>query len=313
MRVIVTGANGFLGANIVAACLEAGVAVAAVDLTFDNPAYEQFASENLQLIESNCVDMPGFAADALIHAAFITATPEERDETPEANLRANIEPLLSVMEYARRHGIGRELYVSSAAVHRCRRESVIGESLPQRPLGAYGVAKSLMEQWVETMRSAHGRDCLCVRPGSIYGPYEYRRATRPRLSNVAQMMISAMTRGEIVVDQPAERSEWTYAPDIGRALVALLKADSLNYALYQVASGDVISNLELAQRIASLMDGVLVRIAELEAQPVARSSRSRILEASRLAQDVGFSDWTKMSELTLRRTLEGISLRAADA
>lgn len=313
MRVIVTGANGFLGSNIVAACLEAGFAVAAVDQTFDNPACAQFASENLQLIESNCVDMPGFAADALIHAAFITATPEERDETPESNLRANIEPLLSVMEYARRHGIGREIYVSSAAVHRCSSESVIGESLPQRPLGAYGVAKSLMEQLVETMRSAHGRDCLCVRPGSIYGPYEYRRATRPRLSNVALMMISALTRGEIVVDQPDERGEWTYAPDIGRALVALLKADTLHYALYQVASGDVISNLDLAQRIASLMDGVTMRISESQAQQVTQRKEPRILDTSRLAQDVGFSDWTEMSEMTLRRTLDSISRHVTDA
>lgn len=313
MRVIVTGANGFLGANIVAACLDAGLAVAALDLTFDNPAYAQFAGENLQLIESNCVDMPAIAADALIHAAFITATPEERDEFPESNLRANIEPMLSVMEYARRHGIGREIYVSSAAVHRCTPESVIGESLPQRPLGVHGVAKSLMEQLVETMRSVHGRDCLCVRPGSIYGPYEYRRSTRPRLSNVALMMKSALTQGEIYVERPDERSEWTFAPDIGRALIALLKADSLNYALYQVASGDVIANLDLAQRIASVMDGVTVRTSESQAQQAAQPKESRILDTSRLKQDVGFSDWTKMSELTLRRTLESISASAADA
>ena len=313
MRVIVTGANGFLGANIVAACLEAGMAVAAVDLTFDNRAYAQFASEHLQLIESNCVDMPAIAAGALIHAAFITATPEERGETPESNLRANVEPLFSVMEYARRHGIGREIYISSAAVHRCSPESVIGESLPQRPLGAYGVAKTLMEQWVDSMRRAHGRDCMCVRPGSIYGPHEYRRSTRPRLSSVALMMQRALTQGEIMVDRPSERNEWTYAPDIGRALIALLKADSLNYALYQVASGEMIRNIDLAQRIASLMDGVTVRIAEPEAEQLAQATRSRILDSRRLTEDVGFSDWTKMSELTLRRTFESISLGIADA
>ncbi len=312
-RIIVTGANGFLGANIVGACLDAGFDVAAIDLKFDNRAYAQFGSDNLQLIESNCVDMPAIAADALIHAAFITATPEDRDETPEANLRANIEPLLAVMEYARRHGIGREIYISSAAVHEFTPQSEIGESLPQRPLGVYGVAKTLMEQLVETMRIVHERDCLCVRPGSIYGPYEYRRSTRPRLSEVALMMISALTRGEIVVDQPDERREWTYAPDIGRALVALLKADSLNYALYQVASGEQISNLELAQKIASLVDGVIARIAAQEAGQAPPPSRSRVLDTSRLAQDVGFSDWTKMSELTLRPTLDSISPSIADA
>ena len=313
MRVIVTGANGFLGCNIVGSCLDAGFDVAAVDLKFDNRAYARSVAENLQLIASNCLDMPAIAADALIHAAFITATPEERDETPEANLRANIEPLLAVMEYARRHRIGREIYISSAAVHRCTPQSALGESLAQRPLGVYGVAKTLMEQMVETMRFVHGRDCLCARPGGIYGPFEYRRSTRPRLSDVALMMQSAMTKGEILVERPDERREWTYAPDIGRALIALLKTGSLNHALYQVASGELISNLDLARKIANLMDGVIPRIAAPEPQPLAPSSRSRILDTSRLAQDVAFSDWTKMSELTLRPTLDSISLSIADA
>lgn len=311
-RIIVTGANGFLGSNIVAACLEAGCAVDAVDLGFDNPAYTQLSGENLQLITSDCVNMPPAAADALIHAAFITATPEERGESPAANLRANIEPLLEVMEYVRRQGIGRSIFVSSAAVHRCTPESVICESLPQRPLGAYGVAKTLMEQLVETMRRVHGRDSLCMRPGSIYGPHEFRRSTRPRLSNVALMMQSALTQGEIIVDRPDERNEWTYAPDIGRALVALLKADSLNYALYQVGSGEQISNLQLAQKIASLLDGVTVRVAT-PAEPTARPNRSRILDTRRLAQDVGFRNWTKMSVGTLKLTLDSISRSIADA
>ena len=77
-RVIVSGANGFVGANIVAACLEAGISVSAVDLGFDNPAYSAFSGENLQLIKADCAELPPLAADALIHAAFITATPEER-------------------------------------------------------------------------------------------------------------------------------------------------------------------------------------------------------------------------------------------
>ena len=115
-RVIVTGANGFVGSNIVAAFLDAGFEVAAVDLNFDNPAYAKSAGENLRLIESDCVNMPPVAADALIHAAFVTATPEERGESPELNLRANIEPTLAVLEYAQRQRIARSIYVSSAAV-----------------------------------------------------------------------------------------------------------------------------------------------------------------------------------------------------
>lgn len=312
-RIIVTGANGFLGVNIAAACLAAGYAVASVDSRFDNPAYSALPRENLRLIESDCLDMPAIHARGLIHAAFITATPEERGETAEANLRANIEPMLSVMEYARSLGVERAIFVSSAAVHSRASETMIRESLPPQPLGFYGVAKSLMEQLVETLRTADGRDCLCVRPGAIYGPYEYRRSTRPKLSRVALMMESALTRGEIVVERPHERSEWTFAPDIGRALIALLEAPSLNHALYQVASGETIANLALARKIASLLGGVKVRVAPSDQEQAAQASPPRMLDASRLARDAGFRDWTAMSAATLRPALDSLSRRFADA
>ncbi len=312
-RVIITGANGFLGSNIVAACLDAGFDVAAVDLHFDNPAYARPTGDNLRLIESNCVDMPPLVADALIHAAFVTATPEERGESPEQNLRANIEPTLAVLEYAQRQGIARSIYVSSAAVHRGRTDAILYESLAPRPLGVYGVAKTLMEQTVDTMRQVHGRDCLCVRPGSIYGPFEFSRSTRPRLSAIARMIQSALSAGEIVVDQPQGRIEWTFAPDIGRALVALLESDTLNFALYQLASGEHVSNLAVARMIQGFMPGLSVRVSPPEAESAQADVLPRTLHTARLRRDTGFRSWTKMSGATLKHTHDSIAQVIDDA
>ena len=312
-RVIITGANGFLGSNIVAACLDAGFGVIAVDLYFDNPAYVKPRGDNLRLIESDCVNMPPVAADALIHAAFVTATPEERGESPEQNLRANIEPTLAVLEYAQRQGIARSIYVSSAAVHRARTDATLYESLAPRPLGVYGVAKTLMEQTVETMREVHGRDCLCVRPGSIYGPFEFSRATRPRLSAIARMILSALTTGEVIVDRPQEQSEWTFAPDIGRALVALLESDRLNYALYQLASSEHVSNLAVARMIQGFRPSLSLRLSPPEAGSTQAEVRPRTLDTARLRQDTGFRSWTKMSPATLKRAYDSIAQALGDA
>lgn len=312
-RVIITGANGFVGSNIVAACLDAGFDVAAVDLSFDNPAYAQPASDCLRLIESDCANMPPVAADALIHAAFVTATPEERGESPEQNLRANIEPTLAVLEYAQRHGIARSIYVSSAAVLRGRPETDLYESLAPRPLGVYGVAKTLMEQTIETMRQVYGRDCLCVRPGSIYGPFEFSRSTRPRLSAIARMIRSALSAGEIIVDRPQERIEWTFAPDIGRALVALLKSDTLNHALYQLASGEHVSNLAVARMIQSFLPGLSLRVSPPDAGSAQAQIQPRIMDTARLRQDTGFRSWTKMSGATLKHTYDSIAQANRDA
>lgn len=312
-RVIVSGANGFLGCNIVAACLEAGFAVDALDLSFDNPAYDKSSRDNLRLIESDCVDMPPIAADAMIHAAFITATPAERGESPESNLRANIEPLLAALEYAQAQSLSRAIYVSSAAVHGGRPDRVIHESLAQRPLGVYGVAKTLMEHTVETMRRVHGRDCLCARPGSVYGPFEFRRSTRPKVSAVARMIHSALTRREILVERPQEAIEWTYAPDIGRALVALLMADRLNHALYQLSSGEILTNLQVARMVQSLLPAVSLRIEPPASESDQADIQPRILDTARLKRDTAFGDWTKMSATTIQATLESIARAIGDA
>ncbi len=312
-RVLVTGANGFVGCNIVAAFLEAGWAVVAVDQAFDNPAYENTPADGLRCIAADCADMPPLGLDALVHAAAVTATPQERAESPEANLRANLDSMLSVMEYAGRQGIGRAVFISSAAALGPATATVIDETRPPQPPTVYGLAKAIMEGTVATMRRAHARDFLCARLGSVYGPFEFRRATRPRLSLVAQMIHAALTQGEIRVQQPEAQRQWTYAPDIGRALVALLNAAALNHALYQVVSGERLSDLKVARMIAGLADGVAVKIDEAGAGTELASSSPARLSNGRLRNDVGFSDWTAMSELTLAPTLKSIRARIADA
>ena len=156
--------------------------------------------------------------------------PGSRGETPEANLRANIEPLLSVLEYVGQQAINRAIFLSSDAVFRFTPATLIHESRPQQPHGVYGIAKTLLEQTVSTMRQEYGRDVVCARLGAIYGPFEFPRSSRPKLSRVGQMLQESLTRGQITVQRPDERREWTFAPDIGRALIALLEADSLNHA-----------------------------------------------------------------------------------
>ena len=311
-RVIVTGADGFVGSNIVASFLQAGWFVYALDLAYRNPAFAAQSTRNLRLIGSDCAVLPSLEADALIHAAAITATPVERGETPEANLRANIEPMLSVMEYANRQGIGRSVYISSTAALGITPTTLIDETRSPRPGAVYGLAKAIMESAIEAMRRGYARDFLCARLGAIYGPCEFARPTRPKLSLAARMILAALTRKEIIVRRPDERRQWTYAPDIGRALIALVEAEKPKHGLYNLACDARLSNLEVAAQIAEVLNGVSVRVAEEDA-PGPPASQFGWLDNSRLRRDIGFSDWRPMSERTLEPTLQSIRTRISDA
>ncbi|MGB1288985.1 MAG: NAD-dependent epimerase/dehydratase family protein, partial [Aggregatilineales bacterium] len=252
-RVIVTGANGFVGRNLVNVLIERGMFVYAVDLQFDTPHMSSWAEDMMTYIDSSCEDLPALDADALIHAAFITASPEARNESPEANLRANLDPTLAMMTYADHHNIKRSIFVSSTAVYRSSPDAVLDETVSPTPLGTYSVAKTLMEHMTDTLKTLHGRDICTVRLGNIYGQHEYKRESRPYLSIIGQMLYSALNDHEIILQYPAEIREWTYATDIGKAIYALLTTDTLNHALYNLAAGQRKSNLEIAKLIQTII------------------------------------------------------------
>lgn len=295
-RVIITGANGFVGSNIVSVMIEQGWFVYAVDVAWDNPVVQTWDTARVELLTSTCADLTPLSADALIHGAFITASPETRNETPEANIRANLEPMLGMMAYAHQNNISRSIYLSSSGVYRSTPDELITEDRPQTPLGVYAVAKTMMEHLVETMRTVYGRDMICVRLGNIYGNNEYQRPSRPYLSVVGQMIHMATSDGRIVVCHPTEVREWTFATDIGNAIHALLTAPSLSYALYHVASGERHSNLSIAQLIQQLIETVTIHVEDDPTRQTKPLTRLGTLDNSRLFNDTGFNHWTAMTD-----------------
>lgn len=303
-RVIVTGANGFVGSNIVPALIEEGWFVYAVDLSWDNPSVQMWDSDRVELITSTCNDLKPLSADALVHGAFITASPEARNESPEANIRANIYPLLAMMEYVQTNNVKRSIFLSSSGVYRSMPDELINEDYPQTPLGVYAVAKTMMEHLVETMRTVYDRDMICVRLGNIFGQNEYQRASRPYLSVVGRMFHMASTVEQIDVYSPEETREWTFAHDIGQAIHALLDTQTLNHALYHVASGYRASNLEIAKHIQQMFTDSTIKVHDDSNRDLPHLTRLGTLDNTRLKQDTGFDNWTSIEKGTWALAVE---------
>ena len=95
--------------------------------------------------------------------------------------------------------------------------------------------------------------------------------------------------------------------------MALLESDTLNYALYQLASGEHVSNLAIARMIQGFMPGLSLRVSPPEAGSPQEDVLPRTLHTARLRQDVGFRSWTKLSPVTLKRTYDSIAQAIGDA
>ncbi len=297
--VLVTGAGGFVCSGITQTLLHDGWKVIAVDRQFDATLQATWTKQwgnNVAFVQADSINLPPIKVDAVVHGAAITASPEDLGQTAEANFRANLDPLIAVLEWAERQKVSRLLSISSSAVYAETSQGPVSEILPTSPKGLYAVAKQTMESLIATLRTEYARDIATIRLSNIYGLDEQPRSTRPRVSLVGRMVQEAVHSPKLTVfsDDPAR--DWTFVPDIGSAVVSLLSCKTLNHALYNVASEQVRSPIEIATIIKSLIPEISLDIHEGTNPNLPVLTRRGYLSHQRLQADTGFKDWTPFEE-----------------
>ena len=293
--VAITGAGGFVCRHITEALLEAGCRVVAIDRAFDDNLRNQWVTryhQQLDIVESDLGNLPHIGADFLIHGAAITASPEERSETPITNFRANLDPMLDILEWAALHDVRRTFLLSSSAVYRETPSGEVGETLPTTPLGLYAVAKATMEALAETYRTFHQKDVVALRLSFIYGLHESPRPSRPHISIIGRMVEQAFEKGSITVPHKDHPRDWTFAPDVGRAIYHLMQQSTLGYSLYNLASQQVLSSREIAKTIQNYLPHVVLDYVDTPD----RLTRLGYLSNQRLSAEIGFTNWTSVDE-----------------
>ncbi|MBE0465754.1 MAG: UDP-glucose 4-epimerase GalE [Candidatus Desulforudis sp.] len=155
--VLVTGGAGYIGSHVVKALGERGYRV----VTFDNlSAGHRWAVLHGELIEGDLLDKRSldglFAARrfaAVMHFAAHIAVPESVAE-PLKYYVNNVAGTLNLLEAMRRHGCGRLIYSSSAAVYGIPRVIPVPEEAPPAPVNPYGHTKAMLEQVLRDMARA---------------------------------------------------------------------------------------------------------------------------------------------------------------
>lgn len=269
-KVLITGAGGFVGSALAEAEIAAGHTVLATDMAFDAGTRTRLRAA--QLIEGPLSEvlaqMSDVAVDVVIHAAAITADPARFGLTKAAHLNANVSLLLQALDWARSHGAKRFVFLSSSGVFGVAKDlQAVDETTSATATDPYSAAKRAAEILL-TGAAEPGFETVTLRLGPVFGPYETPRPTRPTPSLVARMTAAAHDTGEILVATPDARRDWTYLPDIARAMGLLLDHMGAVPPLLHLTSGCAMSDLELAQAIAAHMPGVGVRaVSDAPAHP----------------------------------------------
>lgn len=222
MLVGVTGATGFVGRYIVDRLLVLGHEVRAWCRSGpDNPNLnpqiqwlpgflnDQFATDSL------CA-----GADAIIHTAVHRDSDEFLAEPGDAlaYYETNVLGSLRLLESARKHKVGKFVFISSGAVHdRVLQDRPLDESHPLWPSTLYGASKAAIETLVHRAGFSKKLDACTLRPTAIYG-----LAHPPENSKWYELLSKIVTNENVEVHRG---SKAVHAADVAKAAILLATMD----------------------------------------------------------------------------------------
>ena len=256
MHILVTGAFGFVGLNVVRwLASQPKVTVAAADLRTPDatslallaPVTAQVRALTLDVTDRGAVQAVIAAEQPthILHAAALTPSPEQERANPTAIVDVNLTSLTHVLEAARVvPSVKKLLVVSSSGVYGAPRPGVSGLQGEEGPLaldGLYGITKYSAELLGAAYAQLGDQMIAAVRLSAIYGPREVPSASRPRISQVGALFQALQEGRRVKVAGPDVLRDWTHTEDIAAALWALLGAERWNYPVYNVSYGAGVS------------------------------------------------------------------------
>lgn len=244
MRVLVTGAAGFLGRHVARYFRDESWQVRGFDLTgFDESGVESVVGD---LTEIDDIAAATEGADRVVHIGAIGDVYLAGEEPPLA-AAVNVVGTANAVEAARRAG-ARLVYASTWEVYGEPIEEPITESHPTRPDHPYNITKLAGEALVLAASRLQGMSAMALRLGTAYGS-----GLRP--NSVFRIFIDRARAGETLTIQGdgAQGRQFTYAGDIARAFWLAAESEISGEAVNIVAP-DIVSIKELAETVAERFD-----------------------------------------------------------
>lgn len=255
MKVLLTGAAGFVGSFVLNELLILGHRVAIVlkpgtDSWRIQSLLNQchIIEQDLQTFQYSLEAIDAFAPEALIHMAWYGVTNDKRNES--AQLKINIRILEQLFEVVRASGIKTFIGLGSQAEYGPANYKINERQLTQ-PTTLYGVAKLAAYHWLKVMCQQHDIRFIWHRLFSAYGPKDHPSWFIPYLiKELMRGQIPALTKGTQLWD-------FVFVQDAARAIVKTLITKHAS-GVFNLGSGHPVRIRTVAETLAKNINTELV-------------------------------------------------------
>jgi NAD dependent epimerase/dehydratase len=291
-KILVTGADGFIGSHLTEKLVEKGYKVKAFVLynSFNSWGWLDHSSQkikkNVEIFAGDIrdpfgVDQAVSDCDVIFHLAALIAIPYSY-HSPATYVDTNISGTLNIMQAARKHGIEKVVHTSTSEVYGTAQFVPITEDHPLSGQSPYSASKIGADQIAWSFFTSFDLPVTTIRPFNTYGPRQSLRAVIPTL--ITQI---ASKKETIKLGALTPTRDFNFIDDITDAFIKIAESDNSVGKTMNAGSNFEISIEEKDQIKAKLID------KKIEIQSDEQRLRPEKSEVNRL-----WADNTKIKKYT---------------
>ena len=266
-RVLITGADGFIGSHLTELLVREGFTVRALAMynSFNSWGWlDQISDEvkgQFEVVSGDIRDPHGVKntvknCDAIMHLAALIAIPYSY-HSPDSYVETNVRGTLNLLQAAREVSVEKFIHTSTSEVYGTAQFVPITEEHPLRGQSPYSATKIAADQLAFSFHASFDLPVTILRPFNTYGPRQSARAVIPTI-------ISQISNGmsEINLGKTTPTRDFNYVSDTARAFLCALKTPGGNGEVINIGSNFEVSIGETANIIAEIMNRDISIISE---------------------------------------------------
>jgi NAD dependent epimerase/dehydratase len=257
-RILVTGADGFIGSHLTEELIRQGHEVRAFVLynSFNSCGWLDRAPAEMKAVldvftgdirDPNGVRQAMKGCDRVLHLAALIAIPYSY-HSPDTYVDTNIKGTLNVLQAARDLGVSRVVHTSTSEVYGTAQFVPITEEHPLQGQSPYSATKIAADQLAYSFYSSFDLPVSILRPFNTYGPRQSARAVLPTVITQIANGNKVLKLGSIHTTR-----DFNYVTDTVRGFISVLEADSAVGQTINIGSNYEISVGDSVKMIAEIM------------------------------------------------------------